>query len=565
MKSSWKSDITKVLFFGGLSYFFGEVQVIIPVVESGQIDLREILLLISVFYFSHWFYLIPVVLITALGVPASPMLWILTTSHIAAIIPVYFLYKYTCAKTSNTYFRGISYFFITLAYYFVFMYPIQSVLTYISDISPGKDLKQLYAELPKKYVFEVVSNAIISPLFLIIHLFRNALQIKNNELLIAKNKAEESDRLKTAFLNNLSHEIRTPLNGIVGFTGLLYNDNYSKEEAHQFKSYIQENTDYLLKLIDKIIDISKFDAGGHSLNYDWLDLFGVTQKINERIREESPYLSKNSIDFTIQIEPMLQQKLIYTDELNLSEIIVNLVNNAIKFTEKGTVELKLRKKGERKLFMHVKDTGIGISKEDKEKVFNRFYRGEFSDTTIRGIGLGLSITKQIVELLKGKIWFESVPDTGSDFFVELPVKYKNKEREISHESNSPEKPSTLNKDVLILVAEDDDINFFYLEETLKRQNIEVVRAKNGYEAVDFVQDNKKISLVLMDIKMPQLDGASATKIIRDFNKDIPIIAQTAYAMVSDKQALLSAGCNDYISKPIDRDKLGVMLKKYLKV
>lgn len=563
MKKEFWINLLKVLFFGGLSYFLGEIQVNIPGIQGGIIDFREIILLISIFYFQHWIYLIVIVLITALGVPPGTMLFVLTSSHILSIIPVFYIYRFIISYKNGIYIQGLFFFITGISYYYLMIYPFNALLVSITGLNKGADFFTIYINSIKSPNLEILSTSGITTMAFIIYRFRRILQQRNIELTVAKNRAEESDRLKTAFLNNLSHEIRTPLNGIIGFASLITEEGYSKEETDQFKSYIQKNTNHLLKLIDKIIDLSRFDSEMKSHQQEWHGLKTIIDNTLNTIKEDSSIEKNIKVEFFVQTDPALEELIIFTNPEHIKEIIVNLVQNAFNYTQKGYVKLNLKKTKDIKLHIEVEDTGIGIAQSEKERIFERFYRIDDVNSSIRGIGLGLTLTKKLVETLKGKIWFDSTINVGTKFYVELPMRCKRDETKAPLETNNQKLQKNVLNGAKILVAEDDETNFFYLKEVLTKESYEVTRANNGYEAVEIMQEINDFNVVLMDIKMPLLDGLSATKLIRDFNKDIPIIAQTAFALERDKNEALAAGCTDYLSKPINKNKLISLLKQYI--
>ncbi len=370
------------------------------------------------------------------------------------------------------------------------------------------------------------------------------------DLIIAKEKAEESDRLKTEFINNMSHEIRTPMNGILGFADLLKKPNITPEKRKQFINIIQNSGNQLLRIIDDILEISRLgtkQVHSHNkeicLNDILLDLFSVFG-IKAKEQQIPLYLKKGLSD---------RQSTIYTDETKLRKILSNLLENALKFTNSGFVELGYELKNNY-LQIYVKDTGIGIDKSKHNAIFNRFSQADKGlSRKFGGLGLGLSIAKENTELLGGEIIIESEEGKGSTFIVKIPYKAVNTE--------------ILNtkKQYTILITEDEEINTLYLETALNELdfNIKTIHAKNGKEAIEICEQNKDIDLVFMDLKMPILNGYDATTKIKQKNTNLPIIAQTAYTTEEDKQKAIKAGCSDFISKPINEETLNDIIKKYL--
>lgn len=381
------------------------------------------------------------------------------------------------------------------------------------------------------------------------------------ELENAKARAEQSDKLKSAFLANMSHEIRTPLNAIVGFSGLLA-DTISEKEKEEYLKIISVNNDLLLKLISDILDLSKIEAGNVELKYEDFDLSGYFDDMAASMKRR--ITSPNVRLITDNPYPYCKVKL---DKNRIAQIMTNYVTNSIKYTPKGFIEMgySLVDEGIR---LYVKDSGIGIADEKKDKVFHRF---EKLDEFAQGTGLGLSICKAIAESMGGSVGFESRHGEGSYFWAILPCKVETenerKPEKYSSQKTKEETKATTKEEIVsfstgktILVAEDIQSNFLLISALLKK-HFELVNVKNGREAVEAVR-NRPFDLVLMDMKMPVMDGLTATAEIRQFNAKLPIIALTAHAFDTDQQAALEAGCNEYLVKPVDKGKLIEVLKKY---
>lgn len=379
------------------------------------------------------------------------------------------------------------------------------------------------------------------------------------ELQIAKMHAEQSDKLKSAFLANMSHEIRTPLNAIVGFSGLMM--YASDEEKEDYMQIINNNNEMLLKLISDILDLSKLEAGSVELKYEEFDLTDYFNSMFASMKQRAANPKK-----IVAVNPY-QHCLVTLDRNRVAQIITNYVTNAIKYTPEGTIEMgyEYREEG---IYFYVKDSGIGIPDEKKSKVFHRF---EKLDEFAQGTGLGLSICKAIAEAMGGNVGFESEYGKGSLFWALLPC-----EVEIPHEitlQRAEEITSSDKKDIVagtslsnapgrktILVAEDIQSNY-QLVSALLRKRFNLVHAANGQEAIDILH-KRHIDLLLMDMKMPVMDGLTATAEIRKFNAELPIIALTAHVFENDRLTAMDAGCNEYLVKPIDRAKLIAVLKKY---
>lgn len=380
------------------------------------------------------------------------------------------------------------------------------------------------------------------------------------ELEKARSRAEQSDKLKSAFLANMSHEIRTPLNAIVGFSDLLMVTE-DQEEKEEFIQIINANNELLLKLINDILDLSKIEAGSVELKYEDFDLAVY-------FNELAASMHRRVVNPQVRLVPVnpYETCTVRLDKNRLAQILTNFVTNAIKYTSKGTIEMGYEKiDGDIRLY--VRDTGIGIPEDKKDKVFHRF---EKLDEFAQGTGLGLSICKAIVEACRGEIGFESEFDKGSLFWAVLPCQFDSVDSEPTSSRRNNEKDAD-NESILdseetekvpkrVLVVEDIQSNFFLVSSILKNK-CQLLHAPNGLEAVEIVR-TQPVDLVLMDMKMPVMDGRTATSEIRKFNAEIPIIALTAHAFDADRVAALKAGCDDYLVKPINGAKLMQTLKEY---
>lgn len=384
------------------------------------------------------------------------------------------------------------------------------------------------------------------------------------ELIQAKEKAEESDRLKSAFLANMSHEIRTPMNAIIGFTQLLSDPNIAADRKEEFIKIITHNGQTLIRLIDDIIDIARIEAGQLTINMAECHLDILLPELQKQFLEILQTLGKKNLDIILD---MPSEKIVCkTDSFRLRQVLSNLIDNAIKFTNDGYVEIGLRKTDENKLLFYVRDTGIGIPEDKLSLIFSRFRQLEEADTrTFGGTGLGLTISQNLVRMLNGEIQVDSKPDEGSTFYFTLPLPVI--ETHKPSESIQPENfinYKNIWKDKVFLIAEDDKYNFRIIEELLRNTNVTIIHAWNGEEVLEKISAKTKIDLILMDIRMPVMNGLITAREIRKSLPDITIIAQTAYANEEDKKLCIIAGCNDYISKPIDKSQLLKTIRKYLK-
>jgi len=382
---------------------------------------------------------------------------------------------------------------------------------------------------------------------------------------IAKERAEESDRLKSAFLANMSHEIRTPMNAIIGFSNILNETEVSEPEREELLQHIVNNSNTLLHLIDDIIDIAKIEAGQLTIEKKNCAINKVMQEIFETFVERKKTQFKKDIDLKLIAGVENPSFSIYTDPLRLQQIISNLLDNALKFTEKGIVEFGYILDDTNEIPVikfFVKDSGIGLTTDQQKQIFSRFTKIENDKKKLyRGAGLGLAICKNIVGLLDGEIYVESEINKGSVFYFTIPyIKITDREKLIIESQKTIPEYKWPGK--TILIAEDEDSNYRFLEMVLSKTEARLLHAENGKQVLDLYQKNE-VDLILMDIKMPEMDGLEATRAIKRIDNEIPIIAQTAFAMENDEKMSLDAGCNAYISKPIRKQKLLELLNEYL--
>ena len=384
-------------------------------------------------------------------------------------------------------------------------------------------------------------------------------KMAEKELVHAKEKAEESDRLKSAFLTNVSHEIRTPLNGVLGFAELLKEPNLSSEDQHDFIHTMQISGARLLNTINSIVDISKIESG--LTKFDIKET-NINEKIEFTYKFFKPEVETKGLEFLFKNGLQSKEAIIRTDNEKVYAILTNLIKNAIKFTYYGSIEFGYEKKGEYLEFF-VKDTGIGIPKNQQELIFERFRQGSESDNrNYEGSGLGLSISKSYAEMLGGKMWLKSEEGVGSIFYFTIPYNAVSKE--------GPEKINVVpdkdieQKKLKILIVEDDEISYSLLSIMLQKISHEILHAITGVQAIEDCRSNPDLDLILMDIRMPLMDGNEATRQIRQFNKDVIIIAQTAYAFSGDREKAIESGCNEYITKPINFSVLHNLIKKLVR-
>ena len=419
---------------------------------------------------------------------------------------------------------------------------VESILTLSVDITERKKVEQILLERNKKIASQ-----------------NKEYQFLNEELIIAKEKAEESNRLKSAFLANMSHEIRTPMNGIIGFSQLLTTPELSGKKIKDYTDIIIHSGKHLLSIINDIIDISKIDAGQIQIHKKTFNINHVLNELFSFFNSQKTEAFSNKAKL-ITVLPLDDNEVnINTDETRFKQIFSNLINNAIKFTEEGTIEFGYKPE-KNKLVFYVKDTGIGINKNMQILIFERFTQATINTEKLYGgTGLGLAISKACTKLLEGDIWLESEEGKGSTFFFSLPF---NKSSENIPKKTQESREFSFNNES-ILIVEDDPINFTYLQEIISEYCITIVHMDTAKKAIEAVKQTN-FQLVLMDIQLPGEDGNYAIREIKKTNPDLPIIAQSAYAFESDKQKSFDAGCDDYIIKPIIKEELLRKIKQNIK-
>lgn len=393
------------------------------------------------------------------------------------------------------------------------------------------------------------------------HLLEKTKQIEkqNEALVVANQKATESDRLKSAFLANMSHEIRTPMNGILGFADLLKTPGLKSENQLQFINIIERSGIRMLNIINEIIDISKIESGTVVVK-------NAVVNINELLEECAhffkPEAEKKNICLKITNTLAKDKAVVYSDRDKLSSILMNLLKNSLKYTEKGAIEFGCDfDPSKNELIFQVKDTGIGIPKDRQAAIFERFVQADIEDRMAKqGAGLGLAIAKAYVDMLQGEMGVESEETIGSTFYFKIP--YRTIQVTKAVEEESPSDQERLTKKLKVLIADDDEASRLLLSLSVEGFSMEILTANTGTEAIEACKNNPDIDLVLMDIQMPMINGYEATRKIRVFNPEVVIIAQTAFALAGDREKSIAAGCNDYIAKPIKQAALKKLIQKY---
>ncbi len=380
------------------------------------------------------------------------------------------------------------------------------------------------------------------------------------ELKVAKEKAEESDRLKSAFLANMSHEIRTPMNGILGFTELLNQPGLTAGQQAKYLNIIQKSGDRMLSTVNDIIEVSRIETGQIKVNIDVVNINLQVQNMFNFFKPEAESKGLNLILDDIDFDEEIVLK---TDDSKFNSILTNLIKNAIKYTASGYIKIGYKRK-EDSLVFYVSDSGIGIKQDRQVAVFERFIQADIEDRMAQqGSGLGLAISKSFVEMLGGEIWVESEEHKGSSFYFTLPLTEVNIVKRTEPTIGSLLR-SESDKKIKVLIAEDNAVSYLHMSIIIKDFASEVLHATNGSIAVELVNSNPDIDLVLMDLKMPVMDGETAMSEIRKFNKRVSIVAQTAYALEGDKETFLESGFDDYISKPIDGEVLKQIVLNVIK-
>ena len=383
-----------------------------------------------------------------------------------------------------------------------------------------------------------------------------------NELVAAKEKAEVSEKLKTAFLNNISHEIRTPLNGLLGFLDFFedHPENLSKEQRQIFISTMRKSGDRLIHTVEDIIEASKLDTGLIEFSQNRFQLKELTDKLQKDVLQ----YAGAKIGFRYEPDLQLQEKYIETDKSKLYKVLRNLLDNAFKFTLNGEVRLEIRHR-KNKLLFAVEDSGIGISKKDIDVIFDPFRQADINLTRgFEGNGLGLTIAYKLVQFLGGRLRVKSKEGEGSRFYFSIPQAFIATSGQTI--SGKPENKNVAKGSLhgkTVLVAEDDDTNYLFMEAVMAKEGCRLLRARNGREAVELSRENQQVDMIIMDLKMPVMNGIEATLKIKELNPSVPIIAHSAHVLNNEREQSLAAGCSDYLPKPAKKKELLMTLEKQL--
>jgi hypothetical protein len=385
------------------------------------------------------------------------------------------------------------------------------------------------------------------------------IKLINESLEKAKEKAEESDRLKSAFLANISHEIRTPMNGILGFASLLREPKLSKEKSEQYIGIIEKSGERMLTIINDLVDISRIEAGIVRINKG---PFHLNNLLGEIVNFFAPEAEARGIKLFYQSCLTDKNDVVNSDRNKIQQVLINLVKNALKFTYKGSI--KIGCKYEKDFMLYVEDTGVGIPEQKQQEVFERFSQVESSDGKLKeGTGLGLSIARSFVEMLGGEIGLKSTPGKGSVFYFSLPGSLTSGKKIRPKKKAEKSRNLYFQKPTNILIVEDDPFSRRYLMELLNSEKVTLHQSVNGKEAVELIQSTPSIDLVLMDLRMPIMSGFEAISHIKKQRPELPIIVQTAFTSAKEQQLARKVGCDDFISKPIDPDKLYQIIATHL--
>ncbi len=376
-----------------------------------------------------------------------------------------------------------------------------------------------------------------------------------NELLIAKEKAEESNRLKSTFLANISHEIRTPLNSIVGFANLLNDLDTDDKVREEYVGYLNQNTERLLQIISDIIDLSRLENSEIEIHYNPVRINSLLD-FAENYAKELITRSGKEIELHIRKNLKEPRDVVYADEVWLKRVFRHIVDNAVKFTRSGSIEIKSAMAGTSMMFT-VKDTGIGISKDNLKSIFEQFRQeSDGHHRPFEGLGVGLTLTKQVIEEMDGYLWVESEKGAGSEFFFTIPYRPVESTAVESDKIDKLKEPKVYNwKNKKILIADDNHDILKYLHRILSDTGVTVIQARSGEEALSLVKENDDIDLILLDMQMEEMNGLEATKEIRKIRKTIPIVAQTAFLFEEEQDFVLEAGCDACLIKPVRKEQL----------
>ncbi|HDP76536.1 MAG TPA: response regulator [Bacteroidales bacterium] len=380
------------------------------------------------------------------------------------------------------------------------------------------------------------------------------------ELILAKNKAEESDRIKTTFLNNISHEIRTPLNAIIGFSSVLTDPHLGQFELSGFSDLIYKNSQELLQIIENLLEISQIEAGEIKISKTEFSINALMNEIYSDFEEQERGGSR--IKLSLRKEIFQDDLVVLSDPARIKQVLKHLLSNSFKFTPNGFVEFGYRLKDENNLLFYVVDSGIGIEPDKMDLIFNPFRQADSSCTRRHGgLGLGLAISKHVVEKLGGKIWINSTPGSGTSVFFSIPLIPVKLKFENVNTGNGLKEFNWDGK--TILIADDIDANFVFFKAALQKTKANLIWARNGHEALNYVRKGQPVNLILMDLVMPEMDGFEATRIIKSINQKLPVVGQTAYPETISSKKLAECGFDTVLKKPIHTHQMLMEIDRFL--
>lgn len=481
---------------------------------------------------------------------------------------IYYLLLFSALWIENGGMEGpVSYYYIVLLVFIVIFFKkpynfmmmaivvLTVILLYVLE-SIFPDIVTPYPEGSNRMLDHI--STLIPSVLIITFLIHHTRQFYLSE----KKKAEASDKLKSSFLANMSHEIRTPMNSIIGFSQLLTEDP-DRETQKKYVDLILDSGDSLLALINEILDISQIEAGQGKIFPKTFDLSPFMNDLRDNFEAERLKNEKHDVELVLDEPEGVRIKTMHADPFRLKQVLSNLLNNALKFTDNGYIQFGYNALPESRIRFYVRDTGIGIAPENLHAIFDRFFKIEDDKSRLyRGTGLGLAICKQIVDMMGGELNVKSEPGKGSYFYFDIPLYTGWADRETKAMES---KGKTYNwKKKKILVAEDEDLNYKLFIEIFKSTGVELVRAVNGREAVSLYEKKKDFDLLVLDIKMPEMSGLEALKVVRKSGSEIPAIAVTAYALAEDRLTCLSAGFNEYLAKPFRKLEFLEIVEKYFK-
>lgn len=422
--------------------------------------------------------------------------------------------------------------------------------------------KGRYVVLSTKMV-EVKDDSGLQVGILLISRDITSLKDTQNQLIIAKEKAEEGNRLKSTFLANISHEIRTPLNSIVGFANLLNDVNADPELRDEYINFLNQNTEKLLQVITDIIDLSKLENNEIDISYNPVRINSILEYVEDYTINLIERSGKN-IKFSVEKGLPDERDIVYSDDLWMKRVFRHLLDNAVKFTRAGSIELKSALAGSSVMFS-IRDTGIGISKENLKAIFEQFRQEENGhQRSYEGLGVGLTMARKVIENMDGYLWVESEKGKGSEFFFTIPYRPVDVSAYIEAERKADQ--VTIKQDLsnkTLLVADDNIDILRYLNRVLSSTGINVIHARSGKEIIDIIKGKESIDLVLLDMQMPDVDGLESITEIRKTEHRIPIVVQTSYIVDDERDNLLKAGCNTCLIKPVSQNQLLSVISGFL--